>query len=161
MEAADLEEVAAIDDASFRGSQLTVERLEDELARPWARCWVAHGAGGKVVGFVVTWFVVDEVHVLNVATHPAHRRRGVGRLLMQHVIATAQANGSRHVMLEVRRSNVPAMRLYRRLSFSAMGVRRDYYPDGEDAVEMVLAFDPQTRTIVEGKDEIRLDLGDL
>jgi ribosomal-protein-alanine N-acetyltransferase len=59
----------------------------------------------------------------------------------------------------VRRSNRPALRLYRGLGFTAMGVRPGYYGDnGEDAVEMVLALDPTTGSIQPGRDEIRLDV---
>ena len=50
----------------------------------------------------------------------------------------------KHVLLEVRRSNAPAIALYRALGFFAMGVRARYYPDDEDAVEMVLALDLET-----------------
>jgi ribosomal-protein-alanine N-acetyltransferase len=157
---ADLEAIAAIDAASFKKSQLTVDRLLEELARPWSRLWVAREDGGTVVGFLLTWHVVDELHVLDVATAPERRRQGIGRALMQHAIAFAQANGVRHVMLEVRRGNRVAQQLYRSLSFFALGLRRDYYPDGEDAVEMALMLDPTTRAIVARPDEVTLEPGD-
>ena len=51
----------------------------------------------------------------------------------------------KHVLLEVRRSNAAAIALYRALGFFAMGVRARYYPDDEDAVEMVLALRPEHR----------------
>ncbi len=62
----------------------------------------------------------------------------------------------RHVLLEVRRSNASAIALYRRLGFVAMGVRARYYPDDEDAVEMVLRLDPRTGVVVPGEDEVTL-----
>jgi ribosomal-protein-alanine N-acetyltransferase len=59
----------------------------------------------------------------------------------------------------VRRSNRDARRFYRRLGFSAMGVRPGYYADnGEDAIEMALELDPETGRIVPGRDEIRIDV---
>jgi len=51
---------------------------------------------------------------------------------------------------------VPAIALYRALGFFAMGVRARYYPDDEDAIEMVLAFDIETGEIVPHADEVRL-----
>jgi ribosomal protein S18 acetylase RimI-like enzyme len=63
---------------------------------------------------------------------------------------------ARHLLLEVRRSNGPAIALYRALGFFAMGVRARYYPDDEDAVEMVLAFDAVTGEVVPRSDEVRL-----
>jgi len=62
------------------------------------------------------------------------------------------------VLLEVRRSNQAAIRLYRSFGFSVAGLRRAYYSlDGEDALEMVLVLDPETGDIVPGQDEVRLE----
>jgi ribosomal-protein-alanine N-acetyltransferase len=135
-------------------------QLRDELARPWSRLWVARAGGGgagEVVGFLVAWHVADEVHVLNVATRADWRRRGVARALMDTVVDYGKAKRVKHALLEVRRSNRPAIALYRSVGFFAMGVRARYYPDDEDAVEMVLMFDPGTGDIVAHEDEVRLE----
>jgi len=72
------------------------------------------------------------------ATHPAHRRRGYARSLMEDVLGFGQAHGVRYVSLEVRRTNVAARGLYASLGFHAIGVRPRYYADdGEDAVVML------------------------
>ena len=64
----------------------------------------------------------------------------------------------RIVLLEVRRSNRAAIKLYRGLDFTALGVRKGYYADtGEDAIEMILALDPESGKILPGRDEIRID----
>ena len=93
------------------------------------------------MAFVVSWHVADELHVLNVATRSDRRRRGIGRALMHEVLGYARAHRVKHVLLEVRRSNRAAIALYRSVGFFAMGVRARYYPDDEDAVEMVLLLD--------------------
>jgi ribosomal-protein-alanine N-acetyltransferase len=154
----DVADVLSIDAASFRTNHTTESNLIDELNRPFARLWVARTTEQNVGAFLVAWHVVDEIHVLNVATHPALRRQGHGRALMDHVIAFARENDVRHILLEVRRSNAAAITLYRALGFFAMGIRRDYYSDGEDAIEMVLLFDPDTKEIVHRADEIRLEM---
>jgi ribosomal-protein-alanine N-acetyltransferase len=133
--------------------------LRDELARPWSRIWVAREEDDTVVAFVVSWHVVDELHVLNVKTREDRRRRGIARALMGAVVAYARDERMRHVLLEVRRSNRAAIALYRSAGFFAMGVRARYYPDDEDAVEMVLMLDPETGQIVVHGDEIRLEGG--
>ncbi len=117
-------------------------QLREELARPWARLWVARigDARSHVAAFLLAWHVVDELHILDVATHPDFRRRGYGRSLMQQALAYAKEHQARHLLLEVRRSNTPAIRLYRDCGFFAMGLRKRYYPDDEDAVEMVLVL---------------------
>ena len=91
--------------------------------------------------------------MLDVATHPELRRRGFGRALMKQSLAYAREQAIRHVLLEVRRSNTPAIRLYRECGFFAMGVRKSYYADGEDAVEMVLLLDDRGE-IQPRKDEV-------
>jgi ribosomal-protein-alanine N-acetyltransferase len=111
-----------------------------ELDRPWARVWMAAREGAPV-GFLVAWHVVDELHVLNVATAMSERRRGVGSRLVDEALAYAKAQSVRLVLLEVRRSNEPAIRLYEKHGFVLAGVREKYYSDNdEDALEMTLTL---------------------
>jgi ribosomal-protein-alanine N-acetyltransferase len=64
----------------------------------------------------------------------------------------------RLLLLEVRRSNRPALGLYRRLGFSVAALRRGYYSDtGEDGIEMNLVLDPATGLILPGSDQFRVD----
>ena len=109
------------------------------------------------MAFLVSWHVADELHIINVATRPDRRRRGIGRALMEAVVGYAREERMRHVLLEVRRSNEAAIALYRSVGFFAMGVRARYYPDDEDAVEMVLMLDPETGGVLPHDDEVRLD----
>jgi ribosomal-protein-alanine N-acetyltransferase len=132
--------------------------VEAELGRGWSRIWVARPEeGGKPVGVLLGWAVVDELHVINVATHPDFRRRGVARALLSTAVERAVHAGARLVLLEVRRSNRAAIDLYRGQGFSVMGVRRAYYADNsEDAIEMMLAIDPESGRALPGRDEIDL-----
>ncbi|MFO0671703.1 MAG: GNAT family N-acetyltransferase [Polyangiaceae bacterium] len=98
--------------------------------------------------------MADEVHVLDVATARSAQRRGIARALMTELVTLTKAQPVRHVLLEVRRSNAPAIRLYRSLGFFATNVRRRYYDDGEDAVEMRLVLDETTREVRWLPDEI-------
>ena len=151
-----LPEVEAISRACFAESSFSVE---EELGRPWARVWVARPAeGAPPAAFLVAWHVADELHVLNVATAPALRRRGFARMLMDEALAYAARERVRIVLLEVRRSNRAAIKLYRGLGFTALGVRPRYYADNdEDAIEMILALDPESGRAMPGRDEIRID----
>jgi ribosomal-protein-alanine N-acetyltransferase len=140
-------------------TQVTEGQLRAEFERNWSRLWVAReGIAGaeSVAAFLVAWQVADELHVLNVATREDLRRRGIARALMAHVIAHARSARVKHILLEVRRSNTPAIALYRKLGFFATGVRARYYQDDEDAVEMMLAFDVETGEIVPRDDEVNL-----
>jgi ribosomal-protein-alanine N-acetyltransferase len=153
MHAGDIPAVAALEGAAPMDEQ----HLRDELARPWARIWVARDDDEAPIAFLIAWHVADELHVLNVATRVDRRRRGIARALLDEAVAYARTRGIKHVLLEVRRSNRAAIALYRSVGFFAMGVRARYYPDDEDAVEMVLLLDPKTGSIVAHADEVRLE----
>jgi ribosomal-protein-alanine N-acetyltransferase len=80
---------------------------------------------------------VDAWHVMNVAVADSHRRRGIGSALLERLFDVTSTDPRRGYTLEVRVSNVGAIRLYERLGFEARGVRRGYYTDNrEDALIM-------------------------
>lgn len=116
--------------------------FEEELARNWAYLRVLRPSPSEpIVAFLSFWLVRDEIHVLNVGTHPTCRRRGHARLLMDDMLRFAGSRGVRYVSLEVRKGNRAALRLYATLGFDAIGIRPGYYADdGEDAVVMLLTL---------------------
>jgi len=132
----DLDDVLAIERASFsmpwsRGAFL----YEIEQNRV-ARCYVMREAE-RLVGYICVWEVADEMHITNIAVHPAARRRGIGRGLLGSVLDDARRRSMRLVVLEVRPSNVEARALYETFGFQVVGRRRGYYYDtGEDALVM-------------------------
>jgi [ribosomal protein S18]-alanine N-acetyltransferase len=118
------------------------ELIERELAHPWSQVVLAaEEGGGPVLGYIVFWLVHDEVHVLNVATSLASRRRGIGRALMVAAEEEGRRHGARLSTLEVRASNAPALSLYRAMGYRQVGVRPNYYAEEqEDAIVMVKAL---------------------
>ena len=105
-----------------------------ELAREWARIDVA--CERDVIAFHNWWYVAGEIHELAIATHPDHRRKGIGHALLAHALDEGRALGGTAATLEVRRGNGPAITLYERLGFRTVHVRASYYTDGEDAFVM-------------------------
>jgi ribosomal-protein-alanine N-acetyltransferase len=94
---------------------------------------------GQIVGYVLFWLLPGAIDIHNIAVHVDYRRRGIARLLLGKVVAEARNQSSLRVMLEVRRSNLPAQKLYQSLGFLITGVRKGYYSDdGEDALAMSL-----------------------
>jgi len=111
------------------------------------------------LSILIAWHVADELHVLNVATAPLLRRRGIARALMEEALLYSSREHVRILLLEVRRSNRAAIKLYRGFGFTALGVRPAYYADNdEDALEMILALDPESGRVLPGRDEIRIDV---
>ncbi len=142
----DLDRVMEIEKDGF-AHPWSADLLRREMVHDWSTVLVAtevrHGLGASarevIVGFVVYWLVHDEVHVLNIATAVEERRRGIGRALMLEAAERGRKAGAVLATLEVRRSNAPAITLYRQLGYRQVGVRPNYYADeGEDAIVMDL-----------------------
>lgn len=138
MTAGDLDDVLAIEQASF-DDPWPEQVFSAELRHCWSRCLVLRPAATEpLVGYLVFWHVVDEVHLLNIAVDPACRHRRYGRMLLDHLRAFAAGVAARFITLEVRRSNAAAIGLYESAGFKKVGVRPAYYSRGaEDAVVML------------------------
>jgi len=127
----------------------SLDAFERELSLPFSRLIVAIQASTQtaaraapedtsLIGFLCRWMVADECHILNVAVHPQMRQQGIGKRLMQHALAEARTKKVQVITLEVRRSNLAARSLYRKLEFQERRLRRNYYGQGEDAIVMEL-----------------------
>jgi len=90
--------------------------------------------GGSLLGLASAQLLVEDVHVLRLAVVPGARRRGIGRRLLDGLVGWAAELDAAAVVLEVRAGNVAARTLYASAGFVEDGLRRGYYPDGEDAV---------------------------
>ncbi len=112
--------------------------IGEALASPAALTLFAF-CGERTVGLVSAVCAADECDITDVAVLPAFRRRGIAAALLRELFTRLRAGGTRHVYLEVRESNAPAIALYRSFAFSPCGRRKRYYtaPE-EDAVVMRL-----------------------
>lgn len=95
--------------------------------------WVAL-VGKDVAGYLVTQWVLDEIHILNIAVADKFRRKGLAAAMMEFLINSGKKRNSRDIYLEVRTSNEAARALYDRFGFEPLGKRKSYYADGEDAM---------------------------
>jgi ribosomal-protein-alanine N-acetyltransferase len=87
-----------------------------------------------VLAYGGMWLLGDDAHVTTIATHPAWRQRRIGEWLLLQMVGEARSHGVSALTLEVRVFNYPALALYEKLGFVAVGLRRGYYQDtGEDA----------------------------
>jgi ribosomal-protein-alanine N-acetyltransferase len=136
-----LEALSRLAEEAFQGQPFS---MREEVSRPWTRLWVAFESE-RPASFLIGWHVADELHILNVATAPAARRRGLAAALLERVFAYAAKHRLRILLLEVRASNEAAIALYKKHGFTIFGVRKRYYADNdEDAIEMAVALDPAT-----------------
>lgn len=151
---ADLDAIAEIDRHAFprpwpRATfEAELERsVRGELANASEREYVNVGRlvvlveRDRVVAYCNYWVVTGEVHILAIATHPDHRRGGLGARLVAHALAEGRRSGCTLATLEVRRSNAPAIALYERAGFATVHVRKRYYIDNdEDALVMTASL---------------------
>jgi ribosomal-protein-alanine N-acetyltransferase len=97
--------------------------------------------GDVVICYIIFWMLMEEVHILNLATHPAYRRLGIACSLLYFSLDFAYQKGGIVYFLEVRRGNQAAIDLYQKVGFASWRVRRNYYADtGEDALIMRLFY---------------------
>lgn len=137
---ADLDGVQAVDRESFP-SPWTRAMYEAELRNTGnAFIIVARTADTPVAGYCSYRLVADELQINNVAVRTGHRRLGLGRALVQAALAHGRRGGARIAVLDVRRSNAAAQRLYSRMGFRQVGERARYYEHPEEDA-LVLAAD--------------------
>ena len=134
----DLPEVASIEQGSYAFPWS--ENIFRDCLRVGYTCR-ALDLAGQIIGYGVMSLGAGEAHVLNVCVRDEFRSLGFGRRLLEHLLERAGSAGVSEAFLEVRPSNLAAIRLYQHLGFEQIGIRRGYYqaPDGrEDAIVLKL-----------------------
>jgi ribosomal-protein-alanine N-acetyltransferase len=137
----DLDQVMVIEQASFSMPWSRNLFLAELRNKPVSLMMVAlaPGEGRQVVGYIVCWVFVDELHILDLATRPDIRRQGIAHQLVLSVLSETYRWGARKAFLEVRESNRAALALYEELGFIRTAVREEYYDlPMENAVVMIL-----------------------
>lgn len=125
---------------------LEIEKLS--FSEPWSENSIAAEFGAEsffavaleersILGFVILRAIGDEGEILKIAVSPEKRGYGTGEALLRAALCDSKDRNIKRVYLEVRAGNEPALRLYEKLGFSAVGRRKNYYSDPvEDAVMM-------------------------
>jgi len=132
----DVDSITIIEDRVFP-RPWSRETFNELLGRPSAGVLLAIRPEDRVVGHVVYWVVAGEAEIGNVAVLPGDQGRGIGGRLVDSALAELSQAGVGTVFLEVRESNEPALRLYRRRGFKSVGRRSGYYQmPREDALIM-------------------------
>jgi [ribosomal protein S18]-alanine N-acetyltransferase len=140
MTSAHLEPVMAIEAAAYAFPWTRGNFIDSLVAGYPAR--VLLGTQRQLLGYFIAMPGVDEMHLLNITVAPAEQGRGHARCMIDALIALCREHAARELWLEVRESNERARAMYLRLGFTAVGVRKAYYPAPfgrrEDAVVMSL-----------------------
>ena len=123
---------------------ISIER--DAFAQPWnrkaiidelscadasqyvARAFSQSQAHSAVIAYIFVRFLTDEMHIMKIAVDSNWRNRGTGTALLQFMQTVGKRRGATTVLLEVRPSNLAAIRLYEKSGFQTIGIRPNYYP---------------------------------
>ncbi len=137
MALSDLDEVCRIERDVFP-NPWPKSAFDSDVRNDSTYCTVVRHSSGQIVAYACLMIVADEAHLTNIAVSPAHRRQGIGSMLMDHLVSKAQFEKTRAMFLEVRSSNVGAVSFYARYDFVELYRRRNYYRNPtEDALIMV------------------------
>jgi [ribosomal protein S18]-alanine N-acetyltransferase len=102
--------------------------------------WTLRDDAGTLVGYFLLMTAVDEAHLLNVAVAAPRQREGLGLYLLDKIVCCARGLGMESILLEVRPSNLRALKVYERYGYTEIGRRKNYYPahngQREDAIVM-------------------------
>lgn len=136
----DLDEVIVIEKEVFL-FPWTRGNFGDSISSGY-HCYVLE-LGGHIFGYGVMTIGLDEAHLLTLSVTAGWQQEGWGEKLLQHFICLAKEHHARSVLLEVRKSNLGAARLYERIGFTRIATRSGYYPAmgrREDAIVMELTL---------------------
>ena len=124
---------------------LSIERKS--FTRPWTRNqitkdlqngfnsenWV-YKLNGNVIGYIFVSKIEDQFHLNNIAVHPDFLGQKIGSSLIKHIIMRAKNRKVNIILLEVSINNITARKCYKSLGFIQVGIRKNYYSQGDDAI---------------------------
>ncbi|MBE7067988.1 MAG: ribosomal-protein-alanine N-acetyltransferase [Clostridiales bacterium] len=131
---ADIAQISEIERRCFADAW-SVVAFEDILKYPMHHSFLVEREG-KILGYACLLVLFEDAEIENIAVDLPYRRQGIGRKLMEEMHEKAKSLGAKRCLLEVRVSNISAISLYEKYGYEKYGVRKRYYPDGEDAFVM-------------------------
>jgi len=142
MQRDDIAHVLTIETRSF-AAPWTKGLFEETLSSPIYANFVMERENATI-GYIILYVVADEAHIMNLAVHPDHRRKGYGARRISHAIGYCAKGLVLECFLEVREGNIGAQKLYREYGFRVIGKRKRYYSEtNEDALVMQLSLNAE------------------
>ena len=133
MQDEDIEE-ALLTEQSHNIHILSKNILKEDIKNKNYNYLVAKNNDGKIIGYIGISYVLDSADIISIVVHKDYTQKGIATLLLQEIFAFAKENNIHKIMLEVRRSNLPAQKLYEKHGFKQITIRKNYYDNSEDAL---------------------------
>ncbi|MBR3890187.1 ribosomal protein S18-alanine N-acetyltransferase [bacterium] len=133
----DVDRVSEIEAEAYGEHHWSKDSFYSEINNKVAKYYTAQLEDGYVVGYIGTWHIVDEAHITTIATGKDYLRNKVAECLIVKSLQDCYNEFIKYITLEVRVSNIPAIKLYEKYGFKSLGTRKGYYQDNnEDALIM-------------------------
>lgn len=113
----------------------SIDILKDDLNNCNSKYFVAK-INNEIVGFAGIKVIFDEADIMNIAVKIDKRNLGIGSLLLEKLISTANDLGCEIITLEVNENNYSAIHLYEKYNFKRIGLRKKYYNNTDNAIIM-------------------------
>ena len=128
-----LDDIVSIENRAFNQPWTKNQFMNDIQSGLDSENWV-YVIDELVAGYIFGWIIQGEFHLNNIAVHPEYLRINIGKNLIQHIIARVILRNIGVILLEVSAENIPARECYQSLGFNQIGIRKDYYSKGDDAI---------------------------
>lgn len=137
MQPEDVDSIIEIEEKAYGPHHWSKDSFLAELSNELAWYYSLFNSEGKLVAYAGTWHILEEAHLTNLAVSPDFRRKHFAAALMRKIIDDCYSEKVKYITLEVRESNVPAIKLYENFGFKSFGLRKGYYQDNnENAIIM-------------------------
>lgn len=135
MKESDVDAIAVLEKQTFPDAW-TSKGIYDTFCQKQAFVVVAE-EDGKLVGYCIVYYALEEGEIARVAVASSCRRQGVGRKILNQVAQNSIEKGITRLLLDVRKSNANARAFYKNYGFQEDGIRKNFYEmPKEDAVLM-------------------------
>ena len=137
MKRTDVDNILKIEEQAYGEHHWSKDSFYGELSNELAHYYSAFNSKDELIGYAGAWQIIDEAHITTIAISPEFKRKKVGEALLRQILEDCYKNGIKYITLEVRVSNIPAIKLYEKYGFKSLGSRKGYYQNNnEDALIM-------------------------
>ncbi len=132
----DLDKILEIENESFIKPFKKENFLYELNENPFSRFYKLV-IDNEIIGFLLLYVTFDSSSIVQIAIKKDKRNQGFAGFLLQNVEKLLIKEEVSFITLEVRLSNIPARKLYKKLGYGEINIKKGYYEDGEDAIYMV------------------------
>jgi [ribosomal protein S18]-alanine N-acetyltransferase len=117
----------------------TMHQFQTEFDKPYSQFLLLTDdeTDQIIAGYILFWNLFEEGQILTISVDLPFRRKGLAEKMLRKMIQLTELNKIKKILLDVRKSNTPAIQLYQKIGFSITHIRKEFYSNGEDAYLMI------------------------